>query len=76
MDYKNVLETQITRLEKIQGHLISKISNKKENTVYTERTLNVIANTSSKIQSIVTTLIEIQNKPSLRLISNGQDENK
>ncbi|MBV4427114.1 hypothetical protein [Clostridium tyrobutyricum] len=74
MDYKNVLETQITRLEKIQGHLILRISNEKESAVYTERALNVIANTSSRIRDIVSTLLEMEHEPSLNLLSNGQNE--
>lgn len=62
MNYVKVLENQIVELEKIQEELIKKVASRKENVTYTERALNVIANTSSKIQSIVNTLIEIEEK--------------
>lgn len=76
MNYVKVLEHQIVELEEVQEKLIKKVESRKENVTCTERALNVIASTSSRIQSIVVTLVEMQNTPSLTLISNGQCDDK
>ncbi len=59
MNYKEVLENQIKRLEEVQEQVLKGIIEGNENSAYTERTLSTIANTSLKIQSLIVTLIGI-----------------
>lgn len=59
MDYKEVLENQIRKLEEVQDQVLKGIIEGEENSAYTERTLSTIANTSMKIQSLIVSLIEL-----------------
>ncbi|NFI95617.1 GH3 auxin-responsive promoter family protein [Clostridium botulinum] len=59
MNYKEVLENQIKRLEEVQEQVLKGIIEGNENSAYTEITLSTIANTSLKIQSLIVTLIGI-----------------
>lgn len=59
MNYKEVLENQIKKLEEVQEQVLKGIIEGNENSVYTERVLNTIVNTSLKIQSLIVTLMEL-----------------
>ncbi|OAA90818.1 hypothetical protein CLCOS_06960 [Clostridium coskatii] len=62
MDYVKVLEHQIVELEEVQEELIKKVTSRKENVTYTERTLNVLADTSVRIESLIHSLTKLKKK--------------
>lgn len=64
MDYKEVLENQIKRLEEVQEQVLKGIVYRDANDVYTQTTLSLIRNTSEKIHSLVISLALLQNKSS------------
>lgn len=62
MNYKEVLEKQIERVEEVQEQVLKGIIDRKENAAYTQTTLSLIANTSTRIESLVLSLVKIKEK--------------
>lgn len=56
MNYKEVLENQIKKLEEVQEQVLKGIIEREENAAYTERTLHSVMNASSKIESLVNSI--------------------
>lgn len=71
MNYKEVLENQIKKLEEVQGKLIQIITGK--DVRFTGKTLEVITNTSERIESLVWSLIKFEGKTATNTDSNGQN---
>jgi hypothetical protein len=62
MDYKEVLENQIKRVEEVQEQVLKGIIDRDENAAYTQTTLSLITNTSARIESLVLSLKKIEEK--------------
>lgn len=77
MNYKEVLEKQIERVEEVQEQVLKGIIDRKENAAYTQTTLSLIANTSTRIESLVLSLVKIKEKETVTdSNSNGQNHKK
>lgn len=71
MNCKEVLENQIKRLEEVQEQVLKGIIERKENAAYTQTTLSLIASTSARIESLVASIIRLQEEPTVTKYSHG-----